>query len=379
MTLLKMHTYVYMYIYASVMIADKAKVFKALGDDTRLTIIGFLLKNERCACEFADANKDQTTISRHLKVLSEVGIVKSKRKGRNLIYSIRDAETRDQLITWGIEEKDQCCEAPRLSGKEIKQIVKKKYGEIAVDGGSCSCSSKCCGDDVQTPMQISSTLGYSKKELNSVPESNLGLGCGNPGALGSMKKGETVLDLGSGAGMDAFLAANRVGKSGKVIGVDFTEEMVMKARKNAKANGFTNVEFRHGDIEDLPVSDESIDIVMSNCVINLVPDKSRAFKESYRVLKAGGRMYLSDMVLLDMLTEEQKADEDLISGCVGGAILKDDYLAHITAAGFQIKNVIEDKGIGKRQYEGLPVESLKVVAEKTVTKKNSRGMMSAPR
>jgi ArsR family transcriptional regulator len=354
-----------MYIYARNMIADKAKVFKALGDETRLTIVGFLIKNERCACEFTEANKDQTTISRHLKVLSEAGIVKSKKKGRNLIYSIKDDETRDQLIAWGIEEKDQCCEAPKLSGKEIKRIVKKKYSKIAVDGGSCSCSSDCCGDKVQTPMQISATLGYSKKELSSVPESNLGLGCGNPGALGDMKKGDTVLDLGSGAGMDAFLAANRVGKNGKVIGVDFTEEMINKARKNATKNGFTNVEFRYGDIEDLPITDGSIDIVMSNCVINLVPDKSKAFKEAYRVLKTGGKMYLSDMVLLKELTEAQRADEDLISGCVGGAILKNDYLGLITTAGFRIKNVIENKGISKKQYKGLPVESLKVVAEKT--------------
>jgi arsenite methyltransferase len=367
-----------MYIYARNMVTDRVKVFKALGDETRLTIVGFLLKNERCACEFTDANKDQTTISRHLKVLSEAGIVKSRRKGRNLIYSIKDDETRNQLIAWGIEEKDYCCEAPGLTGKEIKKIVKKKYNKIAVDGGSCSCSSECCGNEMQTPMQISATLGYSKEELSSVPESNLGLGCGNPGALGEIKRGDTVLDLGSGAGMDAFLAADRVGKNGKVIGVDFTEEMIKKARKNAKVNGFTNVEFRHGDIEDLPISAGSIDIVMSNCVINLVPDKSKAFKEAYRVLKAGGKMYLSDMVLLKELTEEQRADEDLISGCVGGAILKEDYLNHIINAGFQIKNVIENKGISKKQYKGLPVESLKVVAEKPGTKREPAGRTNTP-
>jgi len=357
---------------------DQARIFRALGDQTRLTIVGYLIKNERCACEFTNANKDQTTISRHLKVLVEAGIIKSRREGRNLIYSIRDEGIRQQLIAWGIEGRDYCCEAPKLSENEIKKIVKKKYSKIAVQGGSCSCGPKCCGDKNLGPIQISSTLGYSKEELESVPESNLGLGCGNPGALGSITPGDTVLDLGSGAGMDAFLAANRVGISGKVIGVDFTEEMIKKARRNAKANGFTNVEFKHGEIENLPIADESVDIVMSNCVINLVPDKSKAFRESYRVLRPGGKMYLSDMVLLAELTAEQRSDEDLISGCVGGAILKDDYLAHIRSAGFDIRNVIEDKGISKRQYQGLPVESMKIVAEKPKSKKNSNRKKASP-
>ncbi len=346
------------------MIADKAKVFKALGDETRLQIIGYLLKNDRCACDFADTKKDQTTVSRHLKVLSEAGIVKFERKGRNLIYSIKDDETRNQLVAWGIEEQDYCCDTSKPSDEEIRRIVKKKYGKIAAEGGSCGCSSGSCGTEEQNPIQISATLGYSKEDLEVLPESNLGLGCGNPGALGSISEGETVLDLGSGAGMDAFLAAKKVGKGGKVIGVDFTEKMIRRARKNARSNGFSNVEFRHGDIEDLPVESESVDVVMSNCVINLVPDKSKAFKEAYRVLRLGGRMYISDMVLLKELTEEQRADENLISGCVGGAILKDDYLSRIRDAGLQIKSVKEDKGISKRQYRGLPVESLKVVAVK---------------
>lgn len=350
------------------MLADKAKTFKALGDETRLTIVGYLLKNDHCACDFSTTNKDQTTVSRHLKVLTEAGIVKFEKNGRNMIYSIRDDEVWNQLNAWGIEEQDSCCDTPTPKNGEIKQMVKKKYSKIAVEGGSCGCSTGCCGEEEHSPIRISATLGYSQKELSSVPESNLGLGCGNPGALGSIKEGDTVLDLGSGAGMDAFLAANRVGKSGKVIGVDFTEEMVKKARKNAKSNGFSNVEFKYGDIEDLPISSSSIDVILSNCVINLVPDKSKAFKEAYRVLRPGGNMYISDMVLLEELTKEQRADEDLISGCVGGAILKDEYLGHIAAAGFQIENVIEDKGISKRQYKGLPVESMKIVAVKPDTR-----------
>ncbi len=346
------------------MIAEKAKVFKALGEETRLQIIGYLLKNDRCACDFTYTKKDQTTVSRHLKVLSEAGIVKFERKGRNLIYSIKDDEMRSQLVAWGIEEQDYCCDDQMLDSSEVKQIVKKKYSKIAATGGSCGCTPGCCGSETQDPIQISATLGYSKEELKVLPESNLGLGCGNPVALGTIREGETVLDLGSGAGMDAFLAAKKVGESGKVIGVDFTEKMIKKARKNARSNGFSNVEFRHGDIEDLPVESESVDVVMSNCVINLVPDKSRAFREAYRVLRLGGRMYISDMVLLKELTAEQRADEDLISGCVGGAVLKDDYLSRIRDAGLQVKSIKEDKGIGKRQYRGLPVESLKVVAVK---------------
>ncbi len=346
------------------MLAEKAKVFRALGDETRLSIVGYLLKNDRCACDFINTKKDQTTVSRHLKVLSEAGIVKFERKGRNLIYSIKDDQTRNQLTMWGIEGRDDCCGASRLSSEEIKRIVKKKYGRIATEGGSCGCTSGCCDTEEQSPIQISATLGYSKDELGVLPESNLGLGCGNPGALGSISEGETVLDLGSGAGMDAFLAANRVGKSGKVIGVDFTEKMIKKARKNAKTNGFSNVEFRLGDIENLPIDSESIDVVMSNCVINLVPNKSKAFREAHRVLRTSGRMYISDMVLLKELTEEQRADENLISGCVGGAVLKDEYLDHITEAGFKIRSITEDKGISDRQYRGLPVESIKIVAMK---------------
>jgi arsenite methyltransferase len=343
---------------------DKVKIFKALGDETRLSIIGYLLKNDRCACEFSNTKKDQTTVSRHLKVLTEAGIVKYERNGRKLIYSIKDDGMRNRLKAWGIEERDYCCDDPKPSSKRIKQIVRKRYGKIAKEGGSCSCKSGCCGEEAQTPIQISATLGYSQEDLTSVPESNLGLGCGNPGALGRINEGDIVLDLGSGAGIDAFLAAKRVGQSGMVIGVDFTQEMIKKARKNAISNGFTNVEFRYGDIEDLPVDSNSVDVVLSNCVINLVPDKSRAFHEAYRVLRHGGRMYVSDMVLLEELTEEQRKDEDLISGCVGGAILRDEYLEKIKDAGFHLKKVIDDKGISKKQYQGLPVESLKVVAEK---------------
>ncbi len=341
------------------MLSDNVKLFKALGDETRLTIVGYLLNEERCACEFQAANKDQTTISRHLKVLHEAGVVKFEKQGRKVIYSISSREMRSRLEAMGVEAQQTCCPGGSLSDQRIKRAVRKKYGNIAKEGGSCG--SSCCGEG-QSPLRISASVGYSEEEMNLAEGANLGLGCGNPGALGDIREGETVLDLGSGAGMDAFLAARRVGPNGRVIGVDFTKEMIARARKVAKDHGFVNVEFRLGDIEDLPVDGGSVDVVMSNCVINLVPDKSKAFQEAFRVLRPGGRMYISDMVLLEELTEEQRSDEDLISGCVAGAVLKDQYLELIRAAGFKVERTAEDRAISKRQHEGLPVESLKVAA-----------------
>jgi len=240
---------------------------------------------------------------------------------------------------------------------KIKHIVKEKYSQIAKENNSC-CKCSCSAD-------ISQDLGYSKEEIESIPKgSNLGLGCGNPTALAQLKEGETVLDLGSGAGFDVFLAANKVGKNGHVIGVDMTEDMIKKARENAKKGGYKNIEFKLGDIEDLPVDDNSIDVIITNCVINLAPDKSKVFKESFRVLKNNGRMYISDIVLLEELSEEQKNDEDLLTGCVSGALLKDDYIDKIKKIGFKIEILSEDKNISKKQYQGMPVESIKIVAYK---------------
>lgn len=178
-------------------------------------------------------------------------------------------------------------------------------------------------------------MGYSDDELTQVPEgANLGLGCGNPVAIASLKTGETVLDLGSGAGFDAFLAVKKVGETGKVIGVDMTDEMLRRARENAKKGGFDNVEFKKGDIENLPLEDEEVDVIISNCVINLAPDKQKVFRETYRVLKSGGRLMVSDVVLTKPLPDELKNDEELLSGCVAGAILKKDYLKLLKKAGF---------------------------------------------
>lgn len=241
---------------------------------------------------------------------------------------------------------------------KIKDIVKKSYANIAISQSGCGCSCK-------SAQAISKSIGYSDEEMNAVPEANLGLGCGNPIALGKIKEGDVVLDLGSGAGFDAFLAAKRVGDSGKVIGVDMTEEMIAKAKENADKHNYKNVEFRLGDIEALPIDDNSIDIIISNCVINLAPNKLKVFKEAYRVLKTGGRMYISDIVLLDNLTEEQKNDETLIAGCVGGALLKDDYIAIIKESGLEVNILGENKDISKQQYQGMPLESLAVEAVKS--------------
>jgi len=200
--------------------------------------------------------------------------------------------------------------------------------------------------------------------MKAVPEANLGLGCGNPTALGKIKEGDVVLDLGSGAGFDCFLAARKVGKSGKVIGVDMTRDMINKARSLAKKHGYTNVEFRFGEIEKIPVENESVDVLISNCVINLAPDKLKVFKDAHRVLKQNGKMYVSDIVLLKELDDSQKNDKDLLSGCVAGALLKDDYLGKLEKAGFKVKVLSEDKEISERQYNGIALESIKLEATK---------------
>lgn len=242
--------------------------------------------------------------------------------------------------------------------KNIKKIVKEKYQEIAKD------SSCCCACKNQSSEKISKSIGYSNEEILQGGEANLGLGCGNPVAISRIKEGDIVLDLGCGAGFDCFLASKRVGKTGKVIGVDMTAEMIKKAKENAEKLGIKNVDFILAEIEKLPLKENSIDVIITNCVVNLTPDKLKTFKESYRVLKSGGKIYLSDIVLLKELTEEQKNDDDLLAGCVAGALLKDDYLAKIKSAGFSVKILKEDKEISKRQYEGIALESLMVEATK---------------
>ncbi len=240
-----------------------------------------------------------------------------------------------------------------MEENKIKKIVKDAYKEIATSGCGCSCG-------CNSAKNISKSIGYSDEELKIVGEANLGLGCGNPLAFGRIKEGDVVLDLGSGAGIDAILAAKKVGGKGKVIGVDMTKEMIEKAKENAKKQGVDNADFLLGEIENLPLEDNSVDTIITNCVINLTPDKAKTFSEAYRVLKPGGKIYLSDIVLLKELTEEQRNDKELISGCVAGALLRDDYLKKIKGAGFSVKVLYENTGISKQQYNGMPLESIMV-------------------
>lgn len=227
---------------------------------------------------------------------------------------------------------------------EIKQIVRNRYSRIATKGETCCApSTGCCGDSIAV-RDISMKIGYSKEDLQAVPEgSNLGLGCGNPVAIAALKAGETVLDLGSGAGFDCFLAAGKVGNTGRVIGVDMTPDMVDRARENARKDGFGNVEFRLGEIENLPAADNSVDAVISNCVINLSPDKRRVFEETFRVLKPGGRLMVSDIVLLRALPAALKDSIEAYVGCLAGAVMKNEYTDSIKAAGFRDVRIIEEK------------------------------------
>jgi len=227
-----------------------------------------------------------------------------------------------------------------MKEEELKNAVRESYARVAEQSTSC-CSSGCC--TTAKPLEIGKKIGYTEEEMQAVPSgSNLGLGCGNPIALASIREGETVLDLGSGAGFDCFLASNIVGPTGLVIGVDMTEEMVARARDNARKGGYGNVEFRSGEIEALPVEDNTVDIIISNCVINLVPDKKRAFQEAFRVLKPGGRLMVSDIVLLKGLPDFVKESIQAYVGCVAGASKKDRYLDAIRSAGFEDVTVIEE-------------------------------------
>ncbi|MCJ7771140.1 arsenite methyltransferase [Candidatus Bathyarchaeota archaeon] len=203
--------------------------------------------------------------------------------------------------------------------------------------------SSYCGASNEDVEKISKTIGYTQAEIEAVPKgSNLGLGCGNPVAIAYIKAGETVLDLGSGAGFDCFLAAQRVGKNGKVIGVDMTKEMIKQARANAEKSNYKNVEFRQGEIEALPVDDGLVDLVISNCVINLSPDKKRVFKEAFKTLKPGGRIMISDLVLLKKLPHFIRSSIEAHAECFVALILKDQYLGSIEAAGFQDIRVVDE-------------------------------------
>ena len=231
---------------------------------------------------------------------------------------------------------------------KIRNAVEKRYAEIAASGSSC------CGD--QSLVQI----GYKQEELKALPqEALMGLGCGSPVRLAEIREGETVLDLGSGGGIDVFLAARRAGPSGKVIGVDMTPEMLARARQNAERLGLGNVEFRQGLIEALPLEDSSVDVILSNCVINLAPDKSLVFKEAFRVLKPGGRLVVSDMVAKGELPEEVRGNPELWASCIGGALPEEEYLETIRKAGFLTVEVITREGLELDHVYSITVRARK--------------------
>ncbi len=260
--------------------------------------------------------------------------------------------------------------------EEIRKAVRDRYGNIAKRAGSCcqpAMSTGCgCGPSAET---ISIDIGYSPEDLKAVPDgANLGLGCGNPVALAGLKEGETVIDLGSGAGFDCFLAAKAVGAKGRVIGIDMTPEMLDQARANAQKGRYETVEFRLGEIENLPVADNTADIVISNCVINLSPDKDRVFRETFRVLKPGGRLMVSDIVLLESLPDSIRKSLDAYIGCVAGASLKTDYLKCIADAGFVDVSIVGESMFPLEDFfteivpktDSLNVVSLKVSAKKPI-------------
>jgi len=247
----------------------------------------------------------------------------------------------------------------------VVEEVRARYGRIAETAGGC-CGPTCCGGGAET---VSLQIGYGKKELATLPEgADLGLGCGAPIALLELRRGETVLDLGSGAGIDAFLAAEEVGPGGRVIGVDMTPQMLERARKNAVSKGRTNVEFREGRLEALPVEDGSVDAVTSNCVINLVPDKAAVFAEVARVLRPGGRMVVSDIVLDAPLPEAVRADIAAWVGCISGAMRKDEYLGRVEAAGLTEVEVLKDIDYGASMEAAAPDQTRELL-ERTGAKR----------
>ncbi len=236
----------------------------------------------------------------------------------------------------------------RKKGEDVRHHVRQHYSKVARSQTGCCSGSPCCSPSTEKDQSGSGKIGYTARELESAPEgSDLGLGCGNPQAIADLKPGETVIDLGCGAGLDSFLAARQVGTTGRVIGIDMTAEMIAKARENAQKGRYPQVEFRLGEIENLPVADGSADVIISNCVINLSPDKERVFNEAFRVLRSGGRMAVSDIVAVSELPEKIKQNLDAISSCIGGAALVSDLEEMIRQAGFrEVRITLHEKSRG---------------------------------
>jgi arsenite methyltransferase len=338
----------------------------ALAQETRLALFRLLVT---CGPEGLPAGVIAerlgvlpSSLSFHLQQLVHAGLITQRRFSRQLIYSAeygamnallayltenccgRDAalcaDVRPRRRLRGDHEDDSRIRRQvKMDDAQIKEMVRARYGGIAEAAGAASCcapASSCCGDAAPgTPADKSRRMGYSEAELAVVPDgANLGLGCGNPQAVAAMQPGETVVDLGSGAGFDCFLAAQQVGDTGHVIGVDMTHEMLNKARDNAARIGAGNVEFRLGELEHLPIADNTADVVLSNCVINLVPDKEQVFREALRVLKPGGRLAVSDIINTAPLATELQSDPALLCGCIAGAASAERVESWLRMVGF---------------------------------------------
>jgi arsenite methyltransferase len=266
----------------------------------------------------------------------------------------------------------------QTSTDEVRSIVREHYGKVAETSGAVGCAPGCCGGQPSS----SGALGYSSDELAAAPEgADMGLGCGNPQAIAALKPGETVLDLGSGGGFDAFLAARQVGASGTVIGVDMTPQMVSKARDNARKIGTRNVEFRLGEIEQLPVADGSVDVIISNCVINLSPSKPDVFREAFRVLRAGGRLAISDVVALAPIPAHFRTSAASLSGCIGGAADRSELEAILAEAGFEDVRIVprgESRAFIKNWMPGTGIENIIASATIEATKPGAKAACCGP-
>jgi ArsR family transcriptional regulator len=355
------------------------RTFKALGDSTRLRALRALqgAGRELCVCEIADALKEtQYNTSRHMRILKNAGLVRERRDGRWVFYSltepgdefarhileavisIKDDEIKEDIIKLGKQHSGRCATegagcCSEDTAESVKEAVRERYGDIASRGGSCCLTDSCCSGNGTYRAE------YTDKDIESVPEETItGLGCGNPLAIADINEKDTVLDLGSGSGFDCFLAAKR---AGRVIGVDMTEEMIDRSREIAERYRYKNTEFLLGEIEHLPIEDSTIDVVISNCVINLSPDKKKVFSEAYRVLKPGGMMVISDTVLEKELPEAIKRDPEAWCGCIAGAMSPEDYTGTIRSSGFEIISV--DKRPANETVASITIRARKEAKE----------------
>jgi arsenite methyltransferase len=338
--------------------------FKCLADPTRVLILHHLASERRelRVGEIVEAvGVGQSTVSHHLKQLVETGFVVADRRGTSTYVRVNECCLEEfpsaaDLVMGRLPQL-------KIAETDVRGAVRRAYGEVARGAGR-GCG---CGTDAA---EVARSVGYSGEELTVIPsEANLGLSCGNPTALASLREGETVLDLGSGAGFDCFLAASRVGPRGRVIGVDMTPEMIAAARATAERRGVDNVDFREGEMERLPVPDSSVDVVISNCAVNLSTDKQRVFQEIHRVLRPDGRVAISDIALVQELPETIRDSVNAYVGCVAGAMLVEDYARTIEAAGFTDVSVTSTgpgsctapdtaDPIGRAILEGIGQESL---------------------